>query len=86
MAFWRLVDALCTGIVEVLAIVAWYGVYQYIVEKLPTVPGVSRSQHMVYLTMAGEPPLSSNSSRFCRWPLRADASGSSFKVYLQNYF
>ena len=88
MAFWTLVDALCTGIVEVLAILAWYGVYQYIVENLPTVPGVSRSQlcgHMVYLTMAGEPPLSSNSSRFCRWPLRADASGS-FKVYLEHYF
>jgi len=41
VAFWTLVDALCTGIVEVLAILAWYGVYQYIVENLPTVPGVN---------------------------------------------
>jgi len=37
---WRLVDAFCTGSLEVLAILAWYGVYQLVVEKLPAAPQV----------------------------------------------
>ena len=40
VAGWRLVDALCTGVLEVLGILAWYGVYQYVVENLPTAPEV----------------------------------------------
>ena len=87
VAFWRLVDALCTGVLEVLAILAWYGVYQYVVENLPTAPEVGSSQlcgHLMYFTMAGEPPHRkpcSNSTGFCHWPLGADASGN-FKAIL----
>ena len=83
VAFWRLVDALSTGVLEVLGILAWYGVYKYVVEKLPTAPEVGRSQlfgHLVYLSLAGRPPHrkpSSNSTGFYHWPLGADASGSS---------
>lgn len=82
VACWRLVDALCTGVLEVLGILAWYGVYQYVVENLPTAPEVGSSQlcgHLLYLTMAGQPPHrkpASNSTGFCHWPLGADASGS----------
>ena len=32
---WQFIDALCTGVLEVLAILAWYGVYSYVVEDLP---------------------------------------------------
>ena len=82
VAFWRLVDALCTGVLEVVAILSWYGVYQLVVENLPTAPEVGSSQlcgHLMYFTMAGEPPHrkpSSNLPGFCHWPLGADASGN----------
>jgi len=41
VACWRFIDALCTGVLEVLGILAWYGVYQYVVENLPTAPEVN---------------------------------------------
>ena len=45
VACWRFIDALCTGVLEVLGILAWYGVYQYVVENLPTAPEVGRWSH-----------------------------------------
>ena len=38
---WQFIDALCTGVLEVLAILAWYGVYSYVVEDLPDTSKVS---------------------------------------------
>ena len=82
MFVWRLVDAFCTGSLDVLAILAWYGVYQLVVEKLPAAPQVGRFQfcvHQVHLTMAGRRPdskLSSNSTGLYHWSLGPDASGS----------
>ena len=84
VAGWRLVDAICTGVLEVLGILAWYGVYQYVVENLPTAPEVGIAWlcgHLLNLSMAGRPPHrkpSSNSTGFCHRPLGADASGRLF--------
>ena len=84
VAGWRLVDAICTGVLEVLGILAWYGVYQYVVENLPTAPEVGMAWlcgQLVYLAMAGRPPNgkpSSNSAGFCYWPLGTHASGRLF--------
>ena len=88
VACWRLVDALCTGVLEVLGILAWYGVYQYVVENLPTAPEVGRLQlcgHLLYLTMAGQPSHrkpTSNTTGFCHWPFGADASGRFFATII----
>jgi len=53
MAFWRLVDALCTGVLEVVAILSWYGVYQLVVENLPTAPEVNLLTENLVPTLLG---------------------------------
>ena len=43
---WTITDGLCTGVLEVLIILGWFGVYDWAAELLPGPPQVEEEKHI----------------------------------------